>query len=291
MPTRRDVLAGLGAAAVGAASVSTATARHAPDDEYAAAHPSHVQLDFPRSLMERYRPALDLSATDRTRFYGLWGWRARSPEYDYDWYVYWAEWSHQTGVSEYDSHNGDHEPFYVAVDPNTGDVGRVDFSAYHWLHGQAVAPGIPITDGTHPTAVVNAPYHHYTSTPAPNPILPDVEDLADVFEAWLANGLDGGENPEDGLQPGTVHDPATMRYRGYWWRDNVGGFSTTAFYVSLARKVGFHREGGIADWWPLALRAWEVRWVRSLAAAGWTPPARAQVPPPTTLLEQLEVAR
>jgi hypothetical protein len=235
---RREVLAGLGAAAVGS---GTAAANHAPDGEYAATQPAHVTIDFDRAALERYRPALDLGGNDRSRFQGFYAWRATSPEYDLDWHVYWAYWTHQTGVTEYDSHLGDREPCYVGIDPSDGSVQAIVFSAYHWLRGTASAPSIPLTDGKHPALQVVAPWHHYTLGQPGTGVLPDVQDLAasDGLSAWLANGLD-----ED-LLPGSCHDPRRMWAREPdWWRNDLSG-DLTAFQLSILRQLGAHRDGGI----------------------------------------------
>lgn len=234
MVTRRQVLTGLGAATLGS---GVASASHAPDGEYAATKPAHVTIDFDRAALERYRPALDLGDSDRSRFHGLYGWRATSPEYDLDWHVYWAYWTHQTGVTDYDSHLGDREPVYVGV--RDGEVQTVLFSAYHWLKGSTAGAAIPLTDGTHPSLYVVAPWHHYSVGTPGQGILPDVSDLgaSDGLSAWLANGLD-----ED-LVPGSCHDPARMLAEGDWWRNDFGG-DLQVLQLRAFRLLGIADDGG-----------------------------------------------
>jgi hypothetical protein len=235
---RRDVLVGLGAAAVGTGSVR---ARHSADGEYERSQPDHVSLEFPQAELETYRPALDLGDSDRSRLQGLWAWRATSPEYDLDWYVYFTVWTHQTGVTDYDSHLGDREPVYVGVNTDSGDIERVLFSAYHWLRGGAQAPGIPLTDETHPAMQVIAPWHHYTLGEPGAGILPDVNDLAsgaDGLSTWLANGL------REDLRVGAVHNPAIMQVETDWWRDDLAG-RLQVFQLELFRVLGIADDGGL----------------------------------------------
>ncbi|PSO54347.1 MAG: hypothetical protein BRC31_01915, partial [Actinobacteria bacterium QS_5_72_10] len=137
-----------------------------------------------------------------------------------------------------DSHFGDHEPVLVFVDSASGELGRVAASVYHWSKGQAPAEQVPLYDGTHPKLRVIDPWHHYTET-TEDGVLEPVEDLSDVYQSWLDNGL------EDDLHPGANTDPWRMRTRGHWWRDAAFGFSPTAVQIGAARRLGFGVAGTI----------------------------------------------
>jgi len=54
----------------------------------------------------------------------LYGYVARSNEYETDMLCYWAQLTHQDGLPgvRADSHLGDHDPIFVFVDSESGDV-------------------------------------------------------------------------------------------------------------------------------------------------------------------------
>ncbi len=235
-PTRRAFLrsvAGAGSLGAGLAIASSPAVADHPD-----AQPAHVSLEFDQDRLERYRPRLVMAQEDREKFFGLYGWVARSQDYDTDVCVYFAAYTHQTGVTSYDSHHGDREPIYTFVDKNTGDVRGVAASIYHWLRGWTATPTL---DGDHPKLRVISPWHHYSATTETGSLF-DVEDLHGELDAWLANGL------EADLAPGTVYNPWTMAGadgRDHWWRHNQFGFSLTAFSLGIRRSLGFHTGGSL----------------------------------------------
>lgn len=236
MPTRRRVLRGLASGATVGLVAGAATASHGGDGEYAP--PEDVTIDFPADAMDRYRPALELPAdeTERSRFIALYGWRARSDDWDRDWYVYWSSWTNQVGAFDATSHDGDHEPFYVGV--VDGQPVEVLYSAYHWLRGGVTTPALPLVDDTHVNAHVVVPWHQYQVRPTDRHTLPEVRDLGAVFEAWLDNGL------REDLRPQSVHQPPRMREWASWWRDDFGGTLTETIYQAI-RPLGLGRQGGL----------------------------------------------
>jgi len=124
---RRQFLRGVGALALGG---GVATAAAAQSDPIAEARPEHVTHEFDKPTLKQYRPQFVVREVDRAKLQGLYGFVARSPEYDTDCCVYYQEWSHQEGLSPFapplsDSHYGDHEPFYVFYDSETGDVREI----------------------------------------------------------------------------------------------------------------------------------------------------------------------
>lgn len=234
MPSRRGVLRSLGTVGAGIGTISLATGPAAAT--HLREHPDHVTLSFERSQLEQYRPLLDISHLD-VQPTALYGWRATSPEYEFDWYVYWAEYVHQAGVSSYDSHYGDHEPVYVGV--KDGSVERVLYSGYHWLKATAVGDAIPTYETTHPALHVINPWHHYALDPDISGSFVEVRSLADVFQGWLDNGL------AESLDPGAAVDPARMRSLPDWWRSTAAGISFNALYVRALLAVGFHGAGKV----------------------------------------------
>lgn len=216
---RRDFLRQTGLAASGLGTVAVATQPAAAQTLSEYRPPEHVTISFDEARLKTYRPWLDLSALE-IEPYGLFGQVASSPEYDYDVMVYAARYVMQQGVSPLapplnDSHFGDTEWFYVFVD-EAGDVAEVVYTAYHWVAKRVVGDGIPLYDGTHPIAHVVRPWHHYVLAGDITGELVRLRDMTNRqqgFEDWLESGM------MENLRPGTVRDPATMRWADSWWRD------------------------------------------------------------------------
>jgi hypothetical protein len=216
------VAAGAGVATIGSARL----VRAASMDERT---PEYVTLSYEPDLLERYRPRLVLRNVDRAKFLGLTGLVARSAEHDTTMLVYWTEWSHQEGITDQDSHLGDHEPFYIELDESTDSIQQVIYSAYHWLAARNVSP---LTDGNqHPLAYVVSPWHQYSLTSEVGDLM-DVDDLTAEFPSWLANGLD------ESLHPGAVGEPWIMRSRDSWWRRGTFGVSSSEYLWRFGYRFG-----------------------------------------------------
>lgn len=233
--TRRQFIRGGGAVALGSLLVGPASADHL--DEAG----ENITLEYDQSMLETYRPRLVFPSEAREKFIALYGWVAKSPDYDTDVCCYWASYTHQSGwLGNLDSHHGDHEPVYTFVDSSTGDVTRVMASVYHWLKGEVSASVAALDNDTHPHLRVVEPWHQYTAAdPAASGILPDVEDLTAVYEDWLANGL------EKSLHPGSVSVPWRMQTRGSWWRDDFAGISFNAQILRATRAAGYDTVGSL----------------------------------------------
>lgn len=209
--------------------------------------PSDSTISFDRAWLERYKPKLVLTDEDTEKLLGLYGWRVSSPNKETDAAVYWASYSHQEGVTSYDSHRGDHEPIVVFVDSETGEPDQVAASVYHWLKGLASYESVPRT-GDRIVLDVISPWHHYT---AGNPALASDVDLFSLgtgealrdpertteFGAWVAGGL------ADDLAPVVVNPWDLLRpERGSWWQDGFlasFGFSpVTEQRIRFAQWIG-----------------------------------------------------
>lgn len=237
--TRRDVLRGLGLAAAAGMGASVPAAAQS-DYPHWDAQPEHVTLTYDESALLNYAPRLVMSQGASEKFRDLWGWTAASPDYDHDWHVYVALYTHQEGLSTWgrwlsDSHVGDTEWYYVGVNPETGETERVIYDAYHWVAGRLSRSALTM-DGEHPVAKVVDPWHFYAhgDVNADAAAAADqIKDLTENFGPMLSNGL-----AED-LHPGTVVDPATMTARGHWWRTGATGFSVDAAIASAAYSAGW----------------------------------------------------
>jgi len=236
--TRRDVLRG--AAGVAAASMTVGTVTAQEESDHWQAQPDHVTLAYSEPTLVDYAPRLVLSQEAREKWRGLWGWTATSEEYDLDYHVYVALYTHQDGVGSLgkflsDSHVGDVEWAYVLADSETGETQRVIYDAYHWVAGRQDASSITM-DGQHPVGAVVDPWHffRFSGVDADSATAFDeVDDLTEEFGGLLSNGLD------ESLEPGTVTDPATMQARNHWWRSAVGDFSSDALLASAVYQLGW----------------------------------------------------
>lgn len=228
--TRRGFVKGAAAAGLASSGAIAVSGRARAD--HLDAQPEHVTIDFDEDWLATYQPRLVLEGESREKLNGMYSWRASSPEESTDVGVYWAEYTHQEGVSSFDSHYGDHEPVYVFVED--GDVVEILYSGYHWLKASTRAP--PLVDETRPTLRVIAPWHHYATTPETG-VDTSLLDLTGAFSSWLANGL------EDDLAEGVVVNPWRMRSLPHWWQENQLGFSGTALLVRTFHRVGFHDAG------------------------------------------------
>jgi len=225
--TRRQFLAtgaGLGAATLlpGLASAEPpARSEHVP---------SHATITYDEDMLLTYRPRLVFSEDEYDKFLNLYGWVATSTELEPDVCVYWAEYTHQKGVSDYDSHDGDHEPIYVFVDDDSGEVERVDYSAYHWLRGTTLKKTTRV-DGTNPVLRVDANYHHYYPVTGEDEFTnePEVVDLGKRVDGWIAN--DWPVNQE------TIHTPWSIKNEESWWSDGKYGLGTTEEIVETRRAI------------------------------------------------------
>ncbi len=234
MTTRRAFLRGVGLTAA-AGAVASVSATGQSTHQHWDAQPEHVTLSYTEDVLLEYAPRFELEQEAREKLQGLWGWTARSQEYDLDWHVYTALYSHQEGLSPVgrwlsDSHLGDTEFYYIGVDADTGAVQRVVYDAYHWIAGRRDTVSIPM-DGSHPVATVVSPWHFYShqnTSASEARSFEEIHDLTERFDAMLSNGL------AESLEPGTVVDPATMTARRHWWRSSVGEWS---FDVALASSM------------------------------------------------------
>jgi len=246
--TRREFVRRAGAGlAVGTAALGltgTAAASHLEDI------PENVTIEFDQTMLETYRPKLVFPGSSRDKLIGLYGWVARSPDYDTDCLVYWCKYTHQEGwAGSLDSHWGDHEPLNIEVDSQTGEPVRLRASIYHWLKGEVTGDAMPLVDDTHPHLRVIEPWHQYTlPRPVDDGVYVDVKDLTDPddgLEAWLANGL------EDALRPGSCTQPWKMRTAPHWWRNTQTALgielpiSFDAGLVRLARRAGVGEVGSL----------------------------------------------
>lgn len=233
--TRRTVLSRSGQALGGGAALAASTGGAAAS--HAGTKPDHVTITEDTEWLTHYAPMLDLRHVPSENHPTLRGWRftSRDDELDWDVGVYAAEYGVQDDVWTITSHAGDHEWVYVFVDPRTGEVDHVSYTAYHWLQGYVTSPNTNTEDGgEHPTLTVSPTYHNYipSATTSESAVLLDVRSLGDPdsqtgpLYQWLDNGM------ETDLAEGAVHNPWNLSRTGAltdWWSRE--GMSRTNYWI------------------------------------------------------------
>jgi hypothetical protein len=245
--SRRRFLAGAGAAAASAGSGCLVPARAAPEDyEVGDAKPDHVSWTYDEERLKRYQALLDFSASPsmlgNVKF--TFGMIAASPAYDTDAYVYWTQWAVQTGAPflQVDGHNQDHEPYYVFVDSETGEVRQVVFSNYHWFRKEQSGDAAALSserseDATHVSLLVDPDYHHYYPGESGNGSFVDLANLKTHLEPWADNGF------YRRLHAPAVEEPWVMLDREKWWEELK---PTERVLFALYRSAGLFGGGRTA---------------------------------------------
>jgi hypothetical protein len=189
--------------------------------------PSHVQDPvYEESLLRNYQPRLLTQDLD-VHPSAIHGFVVRSDRKQTTALCYWTEYPVQIGQTGYESHIGDHEPFYVYLaNEDTPDeyVDRVVYSGYHWLAAEATDPPTAGgTDSDRPKAYVYPDYHHYSVGQARNdPRLGDdlpLKDLTMSLPRWLDDPDFHESLAEDWQGRGSpAFNPWLMLAKASWWR-------------------------------------------------------------------------
>ncbi|ELZ14407.1 hypothetical protein C478_07277 [Natrinema thermotolerans DSM 11552] len=203
----------------------TSTASAATNDgteAYWDAQPEHVTVSFDRAAIEAYQPRLlwdRYDVADPISYTALY---AESPEWDTDVVAGFHEYAQQEGATAQDSHAGDHEPSYVFINSDTGDVQRVVYSGYHWFQASVTRDQIRLVQndagGENPVLRRVPPWNHHLPTASgidrTGRAFP-VESMLDSLDAWLVNGMSGSLRVDQPLNPWKMlnaHD---------WWQDDA----------------------------------------------------------------------
>lgn len=204
---------------------------HHPEEK-----PESVTITCDEGLLNDHRPWLDTRGLD-VQPLALHGFVAESPNEDTTMLVYSAEYTHQSGVREFDSHYGDHEWVYVELNQRK-EVVATYYSGYHWYKATDYAQNVK---HGHPRFTVVNPWHHYVSDAGQDKPDDAYSTQADIplkcldesLPNWLDNGL------EDDLAQGTVYDPWTMKHEDSWWSGNTWD-SRGHIFAKVWFKVGWH---------------------------------------------------
>lgn len=226
--TRRGFLASLAAAT----ALSTRASAAGDLQPYRDAYADHITITFDRSVLEYYRPALELQGVD-VRPSTIYAWSSSSNEFEYDVHTYVVYYQTQYGTTTEDSHKDDREIVQVYSDPQTREVREAVYSAGHWSAYRNTAPNTYVPDdgsGEHVTLEVDDSYHHHLGTDTIGSLGIDLEPLGTAdklfdedtertqYEKWLHNGLAGT------LRPGAWVNGDIMRFREDYWAENRSTF-------------------------------------------------------------------
>ncbi|USZ73797.1 hypothetical protein [Natronosalvus halobius] len=248
--TRRQILTA-GAALVGTALVgSTASAQEGdwlPDHVVAAG-------DDVESL-EPYQPKLVTTPADRAALLGFYGCWMDSAEYDERVYLFWARYTHQDSsidaipflgdIFARDSHLGDHEPYALFADRQTGEVKRILYSGYHHYGVSKSKDEIELVADataaeTHPVLDVVSPHHHYQLVHEDRGVLPStftgLESFLEAHPRWRDRDVWRNADLE------SVTDPWHAEERGYWWKDGTRDARMAWLRVALDWRDSDHDE-------------------------------------------------
>jgi hypothetical protein len=246
--TRRDVLKAGAAAVASAVAVGGVSSSVAAADRSA---PESVTVSFDESRIREYMPSLVLEGVDPLplAFHAL---HAESSNSGLNAVYGFTRYPYQSGVTSADSHLGDHEPLIVWYDATTGDVERVDYSAYHWFRGTASAAQLAFAtdERRRPVFRVDPNYHHYYTYQGDIPgERIQLENLLKSWPRWRDNGLD------DALALSQPFDPYAMLSRPTWWRDTAGNsydkFVKALYFdlgISGARETSDLSAGEVSAW-------------------------------------------
>lgn len=229
-------------AAIGTAGAVASRPARAAGDPYAD-KPEHVSLEYDESTLKTYRPRLITRHLDIKPSY-LYGWVARSNEFDTDVACYWCWYEGQSSSVKPASHRGDREPIYVAFDPDSGEVQRAAVDGYHYFAAHYEGEAVPFQDGDdrRSTWHVQKPYHFYTAGGDGGSDV-DLEDMTEQYPDWWKNGWD--------VHQQSVVVPWVMLGSGRrsdWWPDDIGTYEDTlrwAWYVAGIRGADDADEGAL----------------------------------------------
>ena len=226
MKRRQFLRAVTGSAAVGGLSGRVAAASSLADET-----PPYVERSYDQDLLERFQPQLVLRDTDETPT--LKGYVARSSEHDTTMLSYWAVYTHQDGLTNSDSHLGDHELVVMEVDESSDEITNLYWDGYHWFVARSsTVPTETDSEGMHPKLHVNGRYHFYTTTSTAGAEL-GVEEFSDSgMQGLIDNGWP--------IDVRTLAIPWSLSSTSDWWANDVGSVSFEAAIRRVYLTLGWY---------------------------------------------------
>lgn len=204
------------------------------------AKPDDVEIHWDGYRLWKYQPLLKMDATTRKRFDGLYGYVATSDEKDTDVMCYWSKTetvkSLPAGNQNLSSNVGDHDPIYVFVNNETGEVDRIVYSGYN-LDAAEVQPSEDqlkqdrVGSPTHATFTVVSGWHHYRHTPDNIGHFVELKSWPEVRETWLNNNFS--------LDAAAVENPWELQNQSDW-RSDDGLVSLTGIWLGIGEKLGWY---------------------------------------------------
>lgn len=210
-------------------------------DPYAA-KPDHVSLEYDEATLQKYRPRLITRHLEIKPSY-LYGWVARSNEFDTEIACYWAWYEGQQASVQAASHRADREPVYVVFDPDSGDVQEAVVDGYHYFAARYTGDAVPFQDGDEyrPTFHVQKPYHFYSGGGDGGEDV-DLKDMNDRYPDWWKN--DWHVHQRSVVVPWVM---TGSNGRSDWWPDDVGSWSYEAALRDAYYTVGWYGADDVDD--------------------------------------------
>jgi|GEM_PF-2517848 len=209
--------------------------------------PEKADIAWDEYRLRKYQPKLAMDAKTRERFDGLYGYVATSPERETDVLCYWSKVepveSLPVGEDELGSSIGDHDPIYVFVNSETGEIERIVYSAYNLEAAEINPTADELTQEraskpTHATFTVVKGWHHYRHTPEATGHFTDLKSWPEDRPTWLDNNFS--------MDATVVENPWQLASEPDW-RDNDSWFSLTDIWLDLGQTLGWYGSKNIDE--------------------------------------------
>lgn len=241
---RRGVIQGGAVVGSGAAALSAFGAENASAaEDYRESIPEDVYLVYDEAKLKELEPHL-VSRTLNVLPQQVYGAIATTGtedltstgDRDTNIAMFWVEYPYQEGFTPFESHLGDHEPFYVEYEPKVGgpEITRVLCSGYHWITARYTKFDTVEENGNdHPLFRIADRYHHYFGTTEDGTTPSSAWGLADLrgeLQGWLDNDWP--------VNVPSITNPWVQKTRSSWWEDTTGDFRVGEAFYDAALSIG-----------------------------------------------------
>ncbi len=211
------------------------------------AKPDGAEIVWDEWRLWKYQPKLVMDQATREAFDGLYGYVATSEDEDTDVLCYWSKVSGgeslPVGDNVLGSAIGDHDPIYVFVNSDSGEIERIVYSGYNLEAAEVQPPEEDLVQDradvpTHPTFTVVPGWYHYRYTPEETGHFVELKSWPAVRHTWRSNNF--------GPDTATVENPWQLASEPDW-RANDGWFSVTDIWLGLGQRFGWYGAENIDD--------------------------------------------
>lgn len=193
------------------------------------AKPEDVEITWDEYYLRQYQPKVRLPQQSRSGVKGMYGYVAEDENEDTDVLCYWLHLDRFDSLPGGDlgSDLGDHEPIYVFVDRESGEVDRIVYSAFHWEAGEVEPDEDDLETSrtnfpTHATFEVTETWHHYRFNPERDGEFVELKAWPEVRDTWVANNFGASatatQNPWEMLETDTWREESWVSLAGVYIR-------------------------------------------------------------------------